>query len=121
MKILTLLFLLTSSATRADETHCLARIMYSEARGESLEGVTAVGEAVINRGNPCTVKGVTRKEPPKTMLEYYKALARQILNGKTDIVRGADSWNRGTKPAYRGNVTRQVGDHVFYILKAETE
>ena len=121
MKTLTLLFLLLSTTTQADETHCLARIMYAEARGESIEGAIAVGQAAVNRGSPCKITGVKRKEPIKSLLEYYQALAKQIINSKTDIVKGADSWNRGTKPAYRGNVTRQVGEHVFYILKAEAE
>lgn len=116
-----LLLLLISTPSFADQTHCLARIMYAEARGEPLEGVIAVGQAASNRGNPCEITGVKRREPTKTLLEYYRALASQILRSKTDIVTGADSWNTGTKPAYKGDVTRQIGKHVFYVLRAEPE
>lgn len=111
---------LTSTAT-ADQSDCLAKIMYAEARGEPFEGVIAVGTAAVNRGNPCEITGVKRKQPVKTLLEYYKSLARQILASKTDIVKGADSWNRGIKPAYKGEITRHIGEHTFYILKAEAE
>lgn len=102
-----------------DEAKCLAQIMWSEARGESVEGVVAIGQATINRANGksiCSVSGVTRKKPIPAMQDYYRALAKQILSTKNDIVKGADSWNTGKKPAYKGEVTRIIGGHVFYVM-----
>ena len=121
MRLVLISLIILTTPTKASETDCLAKVMYAEARGESLEGVVAVGHATVNRGNPCAVTGVHRKQPPKNMLEYYKALAKEILNAKHDPVKGANSWNTGEKPAYRGDVTRQIGSHVFYVLKPPME
>ena len=63
---------------------CLSAIMYSEARGESKNGVLAVAHASINRaikttGNTCTIKGVTRKAVPKNDRVYFNDLAEFAL------------------------------------------
>lgn len=114
-------------ADQTNQTECLAQIMYSEARGQSLEGVVALGEAAKTRAlntetSTCRTKGVTRRAPPKSLLEYYKALASKILSTKSSpVAQGADSWNTGKKPAYPGKVTRVIDEHVFYVMKAPTE
>lgn len=125
MRIL-ILFLIATSVS-ANESDCLSRIMYAEARGEPLEGLVAVGQSVINRASKqnkpiCRVTGVKRTQPPLTVFEYYKAMAKALLTKPSNsIAKGSDSWNTGKKPSQSGEITRQIGNHVFYVLKAEAE
>ena len=101
---------------------CLSKILYSEGRGESIEGVIALGEATVARAKRtgttiCKVKGVTRKQPPKRLAHYWITLAKTILNDKqSPITKGADSWNQGKKPAFKGDMKRLIGKHIFYTM-----
>lgn len=119
--------LLSGSKAFADDQRCLARILHAESRGESFEGLVSVGQAAITRAedtdsNLCDVAGVHRSKPGKSMSQYYLALAKELLNHpSTSVSRGADSWNAGTKPAHPGKVTRQIDNHVFYIISAKGE
>lgn len=114
-----------SQAASASEVDCLVRVMHSEARGESLEGLIAVGQATLNRAEKqsvsvCQLKGVTRRKPPLSMVQYYRALAAALVaKASNSVAKGADSWNTGTKPRQPGNITRIIDGHVFYVAKAE--
>ena len=127
MKVLAYCLLLVSVVSRADEAQCLASIMYAEARGESTEGVVAVGQASVNRATNqhttvCKITGVQRREPAQSMIDYYVGLARSLLMHKSQsVVHGADSWERSKKPSFPGKITRRVGDHTFYILQPTGE
>lgn len=116
-----------SIGAQAGETDCLASIMYAESRGEPLEGVIAIGQAVINRSKAqakpiCRVSGVKRKKPPAAVSDYYRSIAKQLIaKPSNSVAKQADSWNTGTKPRQPGTVTRQIESHVFYILQAKAE
>jgi spore germination cell wall hydrolase CwlJ-like protein len=120
--ILTLAFLFPVSI-QPNEEGCLAKIMFAESRGESIEGTIAVGQATVNRAKRtgkkiCNLSGVSRVTPPHNLIGHYTALAKSVIGGKgkDSIVRNSDSWNTGTKPKYAGEVVRQIGDHVFYVM-----
>lgn len=129
MKAVVVIILMTisaaSQAATATEVDCLVRVMHSEARGESLEGLIAVGQATLNRAEKqsvsvCQLKGVTKRKPPISMAMYYKALAAALVaKASNSVAKGADSWNTGTKPRQPGNITRIIDGHVFYVAKAE--
>ncbi|MGZ8157588.1 MAG: hypothetical protein ACXWT1_00355 [Methylobacter sp.] len=118
--ILTIAFLLPMPA-QATEEGCLAKIIYAESRGESIEGAIAVGQATVNRSKRigksiCKLTGVSRLTPPRNLKTHYTALAKSVMDGKDSIVRNSDSWNTGTKPRSSGEVVRQIGGHVFYVM-----
>ncbi|MGZ5009074.1 MAG: hypothetical protein ACXV8W_14310 [Methylobacter sp.] len=118
--ILTLAFLLPVSVPPNEES-CLAKIIFAESRGESIEGAIAVGQATVNRAKRtgkkiCNLTGVSRVTPPRNLMGHYTALAKSVIGAKDSIVRNSDSWNTGTKPKYAGEVVRQIGDHVFYVM-----
>jgi len=122
MSKLLLTLLLAMPVAQADEAKCLSKILYSEGRGESIEGVIALGEATKARAKRtgksiCKVAGVTSKQPPQRLAHYWVTLAKTVLadNGKP-ITKGADSWNTGKKPAYKGDITRHIGRHTFYTM-----
>lgn len=120
MKALIMMLLLMPAITKASEIECLANIMFSEARGESVEGVIAVGHASINRSKVskhtiCNLKGVTKRQVPKEVKGSYVALAKSALSTKS-VVGKADSWERGVIPHRAGSITRRIGKHVFYQM-----
>jgi spore germination cell wall hydrolase CwlJ-like protein len=109
-----------TQVSQASEAECLAKIMWSEARGESVEGVIAVGHASINRSKVskqkiCNLKGVTRHQAPRAVKDSYIALAKSALSTKS-VVGKADSWERGVVPHRAGSITRRIGKHVFYVM-----
>jgi len=118
--ILTIAFLLPMP-TQVSEEKCLAKIIFAESRGESIEGAIAVGQATVNRAKRtgkaiCKLTGVSRLTPPRNLMAHYTALAKSVMGGKDSIVRNSDSWNTGTKPRRAGEVVRQIGGHVFYVM-----
>jgi hypothetical protein len=118
--ILTIAFLLPMP-TQVSEERCLAKIIFAESRGESIEGAIAVGQATVNRAKRtgkaiCKLTGVSRLTPPRNLMAHYTALAKSVIGGKDSIVRNSDSWNTGTKPRRAGEVVRQIGGHVFYVM-----
>ena len=124
MKLVALLLFLASGAARGDEAECLADIMYQEARGESLEGVVAIGQAAIQkakreRSGVCKLKGVKRQRPHRQIVDYYTTLARQLISKPSiSVSLGADHWDKG-KPHLPGKVTRSIGKHTFYVLEGK--
>lgn len=118
--ILTIAFLFPVSA-QASEEGCLAKIIYAESRGESIEGAIAVGQATVNRAKRigkaiCRLTGVSRLTPPRNLRSHYTALAKSVMGDTDSTVRNSDSWNTGTKPRYAGKIVRQIGGHVFYVM-----
>lgn len=118
--ILTIAFLIPISA-QANEEGCLAKIIFAESRGESIEGAIAVGQATVNRAKRtgkaiCKLSGVSRLTPPRNLMAHYTALAQSVMRGKDSIVKNSDSWNTGTKPSSNGKIVRQIGGHVFYVM-----
>lgn len=111
----------------AGEETCLSNIMYAEAKGASLEGTMIVGECMLTRAERqgrsiCNTKGVKRHTPPVSLVEYYTALAKQLLaHPSRKLSKGCDSWNAGKKPAHVGKVTRHADGQVFYVMKADRE
>lgn len=122
MKVLGLVLILFPVLALSSEAECLADIMHSEASGESLEGLIAVAQASINRSRAtkrsiCSIRGVTRKKPPRNIAQHYTALAQSILDGGASIVGRADSWERSRQPKYAGKISRFIGKHTFYVMK----
>lgn len=118
--LLTIAFLIPISA-QANEENCLAKIIFAESRGESIEGAIAVGQATVNRAKRtgkaiCKLSGVSRLTPPDNLMAHYAALAQSVMRGKDSIVQNSDSWNTGTKPSHAGKIVRQIGGHVFYVM-----
>lgn len=118
---LAVILMLLAGTVRADEAKCLASVMYAEARGESVEGVVAIGQATMAKASReektiCRLPGVKRLTPPTPVLEYYLALAKQLVKTpKHSVAKGADHWGVG-KPRLPGRITRVIGDHTFYVL-----
>lgn len=107
--------------SKAKDSECLMRIMYAESHGQSIDGVIGLGEAAVNRSRRtgtslCRLIGVHRANPPFKMMAYYVALARAVLSSEHYTVKNADSWNTGKKPKSAGEITRQIGNHVFYVM-----
>lgn len=123
MKVWAVVLCLYASTVQANEALCLADILYAEARGESIEGVAAVGQAAIKKAKIehttlCKLQGVTRLTPSAVMLEYFTSMASHLLtHPKESISKGASHWERGTKPHLPGTVRRHIGKHIFYELR----
>lgn len=119
--------LLSGGKAFADEATCLSNVMYAEAKGASLEGTMIVGECMLTRAERqgksiCNTRGVKRHTPHPSLIEYYTALARQLLaHPSRKLSKGCDSWNAGTKPTHQGKVTRQSDGQVFYVMQAKRE
>ena len=96
--------------------------MWAEARGESLNGMIAIGNASINRSkitqrDICKIKGVTRKPIDNELKPYVLALAEAILKSKVSNVSLADSWEKDRTPKYAGKIISRIQNHTFYISK----
>jgi len=114
-----------SATAQANELNCLSRIIYREAGGKSVEAVAITAHATINRSKKqhttsCGLirKGFVKAKPVPTALSpYFRAIARAALYSKHDIAKGANSWNTGRKPQYKGVIKRQVGGQVYYTMR----
>lgn len=117
----------SGSKAFASDVNCLSRIIYAETAGHSLEHAVAIGQAAVTKAEDdevgiCQLRGVKRKQPPSSMIEYYKVLAKQLLDKpKTTVSKGADHWNQGTKPKYQGEIKRQFDNQVLYVMTARGE
>lgn len=114
-------FALSLSTAQASQTECLSRIIYAESRGEPLECAAITAKAAINRNKDvCSLikSGVVKAKPiPRQLQPYFSALSIAAYNTRQDIAMGADSWNTGNKPAYRGDVKRICKGHVYYEVE----
>lgn len=117
--------LMLSAAVSADEKSCLAATMYAESRNKSIEHNVVIGQTAIQKAKResttlCRLKGVKKLTPDSKVKPYYVQLAHQLLKEKkTHLSKGADHWNQGFKPALPGKITRQIDNHVFYVLDAK--
>lgn len=111
---------------------CLSRMIYHEARGESLAGQKAVAEVIVNRarsgGFPGTVCGVVRQPGQFTRMDkairepaaYKRAsdVARMALAGRTgDVAKGATYFHtHAVRPSWSSRFDRVavIGAHAFY-------
>ncbi len=111
----------------------LARIIYWEARGETIEGQLAVANVVINRLNsddfPDTMKGVISQEnqfTPYSRADYYNvsvpdeyyAVAEIALAGDRVVDENVFWFRSDSKPDkwYKAVYTVSIGGHHFYGL-----
>ncbi len=82
------------------EKLCLAQAIYHEARGESREGQLAVANVIINRAMskkyPSTICGVVFQNADKGR---YKCQFTFACDGRSDLGRERNAWNRSIKMA----------------------
>ncbi|WP_227367687.1 cell wall hydrolase [Halomonas sp. M20] len=134
----------TGRAPLDDAITCLARSIYWEARGESVEAMEAVADVVINRlaheGFPDTVCEVVRQGGEQGSCQFSwwcdgrmdhaeneqayataKEISRRALNGQLeDRIDGALYFHhRQISPGWGRNFikTNQIDDLVFYKLR----
>lgn len=122
-----------ASQKRGSESRqCLADVIYTEARGESLQGQVAVAEVVMNRvgksgyaGSVCGVarqKGQFAPRPRVSEAGAYQvalSVADDVLSGRAPKVTGgathfhtpavSPSWSKRFKR------TGRIGSHIFYM------
>ena len=116
----------TSSTTIADskkDIDCIAKTIYSEARGEPKIGQVAVGYTILNRtkifNKPiCRVikKAYTQKViPEKDKKEFYQ-LSKNIINRyEKNPIGKRDSFDSYKRYKYHKNPTStRIGKHYFY-------
>ena len=130
------------AATGGDDWQCLAEALYFEARGESIEGMFAVGEVILNRVDsasyPSSLCGVVNQGTgrrnacqfsytcdgnPTVVLERdsWKTvgkIARILMDGTPrDLTNGATHFHtRAVNPSWSRRFTRtaSIGAHLFY-------
>lgn len=123
------------TAPRDSEMECLARAVYFEARGESLEGQLAVAEVIANRAEsgrwPSSYCGVVKQksqfsfvkngripEPRRNTTAWKRAVAiARIVDGEHHESQVADALffhARYVNPGWRLKRVGTVGNHVFY-------
>ena len=132
-----------------DECLKLAEVLYFEARGETKEGITAVGQVVLNRtaraGDTIVAvvdKKVTIKnkiicqfsyvcellggKPKQIKNDKLKVIAQGLLDNKyPDYAKGADHFFNTSieAPSWSKNMTHvnSIGSHMFYDSTRETD
>ena len=111
----------------ASEDECLARILYQESRGESLEGAATLGQAAVElalnmQTTLCKLEKsglVHSKEIPKPLKPAFTALATVSRMHPRLLSKGADHWDTGGRPHMRGKIKRVIGAHTFYQLTSK--
>lgn len=87
------------AATGGDNLQCLSEALYFEARGESVKGIFAVGEVILNRvdssaypGSVCSVinQGTGRK---------YACQFTYTCDGRAEVINEPAAWDRVSKIA----------------------
>lgn len=133
-----------------DECLKLAEVLYFEARGETKEGIIAVGQVVLNRtaraGNSIvdvvekkvTVKNKTicqfsyvcellsGKQNPEVDDDKLKVIAQNLLDKKyPDYAKGADHFFNSSieAPSWSKSMAHvaSIGRHMFYDSTRETD
>ena len=134
--------------TGGAEWQCLTEALYFEARGETLEGMFAVAEVILNRrdsGNyPSSVCGVVHQGTGA----QYACQFTYTCDGRSDVVQERGAWNavgrvasvmlggaprdltngamfyhtRGVSPSWSARFTRTaaIGAHLFYRQPTRT-
>lgn len=124
--------LVTTPVQADQQRQCLAKAIYHEARGESIQGQKAVGYVVLNRLNspkwPKTIcdvvhqkgqfSGIGRATIPENKKIKYNELASKLItsyNVSNDPTNGARYFhNRFVKPGWKAIKTAVIGAHYFY-------
>ena len=124
----------TVALAEGQDALCLAKVIYYEARGESLAGKLAVAKVTLNRMNsgkfPSTVCGVVyqRGQYSWTRGKLAKIVDKQAWQESVTIAQGAiktgltelDNFNalyfhaKGVKPNWKYKRVAKIGNHVFY-------
>ena len=116
------LWVIASTLVYGDEINetQAVRAIIGEASGEGLQGMTAVAEAIRNRGHLRGVYGSTARHVD-TEPRWVWELAREAwVNSRvTNLVKGADHWENTKafgEPYWAKSMvkTAQVGSHSFY-------
>lgn len=123
------------TSPRDTQMECLARAVYFEARGESLEGQLAVAEVIANRAEssrwPSTYCGVVKQrsqfsfvkggripEPRRATNAWKRAVAiARIVDGEhheSSVSNALFFHARYVNPGWRLKRVGTVGNHVFY-------
>ena len=123
------------TSPRDAQMECLARAVYFEARGESLEGQLAVAEVIANRSQsarwPSSYCGVVKQrsqfsfvkggripEPIRSSSAWRKAVAiARIVDGdhhESSVSNALFFHARYVNPGWRMKRVGTVGNHVFY-------
>jgi spore germination cell wall hydrolase CwlJ-like protein len=110
------------SVKGGDAWHCLAEALYFEARGESVKGVFAVGEVILNRVDssefPNDVCGVIHQGTGK----LYQCQFTYSCDGRKEVINEPAAWKRVGKIAdllLRGSAPRDLTEGAtFYHTKA---
>lgn len=134
---------LTENEFRAREFRCMATAIYHEARGESIEGQTAVGQVIMTRVRsdyyPNTICGVVfqgqwnrnacqfsfacdgRTDAPKNGKLWDVAIdvAKKVISGKAFIKELAEATHYHAtyvSPKWRNKMQKikRIGVHIFY-------
>ncbi|GGL71271.1 cell wall hydrolase [Wenxinia marina] len=135
-------------ATGGAEWRCLAEALYFEARGESVEGMFAVAEVILNRvdrgdypGSVCgvinqgtgrlyacqftyTCDGTAEAIHEPIAWQVAGKIARAMLDGAPrTLTAGATHYHtRAVNPSWAGRLSRtaQIGAHLFYRAPVRT-
>ena len=99
------------------------RAIIGEASGEGLKGMTAVAEAIRNRGYLRGVYGANAKHVDKEPRWVWELAREAWLNSRvTNLVKGADHWENTKvfgEPYWAKSMikTAEIGSHSFYKEK----
>lgn len=123
-KYLALLLVLSAPVQAADrQRDCFRRIAFTESGGESLRDFAINAKAIVNLSRVehrsfCSLISTGRvrahRQPPSELRPYIDAILTTALHTGSDISNGANSWNRGRRPAHKGKVKRVTQKQVFY-------
>lgn len=104
--------------------HCLAEALYFEARGESVEGIFAVGEVILNRVDsesfPDDVCGVVYQGTG----ERYRCQFTYSCDGRKEVISEPTAWTRVGKVAdllLNGTVPRDLTEGATYYHTKSVE
>jgi spore germination cell wall hydrolase CwlJ-like protein len=119
------------------EHKCLSNALYFEARGESKDGIIAVGNVIINRVNsskfPNTICDVInqkgqfsykwdgKSDIPKNKKKYQEIqiIALDIINNKKVLPNTALFYHNNKVKPYWSNkyiCIKKIGNHIFYKI-----
>ncbi len=136
------------AATGDDQWECLAQALYFEARGETVEGMFAVGEVILNRvdnriypNTLCAVinqgtgrkygcqftytcDGIAERIAEPRAWERVGKVARLLMDGAVrDLTGGATHYHtRAVNPSWASVYPRtaSIGSHYFYRKPTQT-
>ncbi|MCB1711500.1 MAG: hypothetical protein KDH96_03185 [Candidatus Riesia sp.] len=121
MKHIIIVFVIISLTTYAYANSYQKEIgcVLGEAEDQGIEGMTAVAEAIRNRGHLRGVYGCRSPRLQKaSAASWEKAAWAWERSAFTNLVKGADHWHSDREPPAwwekYGKLTVKVGNHKFY-------